>query len=61
MPHHDEAMPCITSIFRLSLDDRRILREYSRQKGITMSDAVRMGIRKVCGGVDKKPEQPSAA
>jgi hypothetical protein len=36
--------------------------EYSRQKGITMSDAVRLGIRKVRGGVDKKQlEQPNAA
>jgi hypothetical protein len=52
---HDEIKPAIVMNFKLSLEDRRLLREYSHRHEITMSDAVRLGIRRVCGSVDQKP------
>jgi hypothetical protein len=61
MRYHDKLVPTIEMNFRLGPEDRHLLHEYSRRTGITMSDAVRLGIRRVCGGVDKQPEQPSAA
>ncbi len=61
MQQHNDAMMGFTVNFRLNVEDRRLLRECSRRHDMTMTDVVRMGIRKICGGVDQKPEQPSAA
>jgi hypothetical protein len=58
--HHDEAMPAVSMCLKLSLADRHLLREYAHRHDITMTDVVRMGIRNVCGGVDK-PERVNAA
>jgi hypothetical protein len=58
--HHDEATPGVSMCLKLSLADRRMLREFAHRHDITMTDVVRMGIRNVCGGVNQ-PEQSSAA
>jgi hypothetical protein len=60
MHHHHEAEPTVGMAFKLNLADRRLLLEYSRRNDMTMADVVRLGIRKICAGVDK-PEQSSAA
>jgi hypothetical protein len=61
MRYHDKTVPNVVMNFRLNPEDRRLLHEFCRRNEISMSDAVRLSIRRVCGGVDKKPEQPSAA